>query len=168
MTGKTFEENLKRNILEPLKMANTGLLTQAAIIDKLADTYFFREDLEKLANDLPVYWGNWYAAGSMYSTVDDLQLFSDALFTKKLLKQATLDQMFTSGLDEYGFGVWVYKDYKIKNKLFTIIKRPGSIMGAQAMLFHILENGSTIIILSNTGTVSLDDLAASIAKRLIP
>jgi 23S rRNA G2069 N7-methylase RlmK/C1962 C5-methylase RlmI len=40
-------------------------------------------------------------------------------------------------------------------------------MGAQAMLFHILEDGSTIIILSNTGTVSLDDFAADIAKQII-
>jgi D-alanyl-D-alanine carboxypeptidase len=51
--------------------------------------------------------------------------------------------------------------------MFTIIKRPGAIMGAQAMLFHILEDGSTIIILSNTATTSLDDFAAEIAKQII-
>jgi hypothetical protein len=75
--------------------------------------------------------------------------------------------MFTSGLDEYGYGVWVHNDYEINHKMFTIVKRPGSIMGAQAMLFHILENGSTIIILSNTGTTSLDDFAAEIAKQIV-
>jgi len=75
--------------------------------------------------------------------------------------------MFTSGAGEYGYGVWVYKNYDINHKMFTIVKRPGSNMGAQAMLFHILEDGSTILILSNTGTVSLDDFAADIARQII-
>jgi D-alanyl-D-alanine carboxypeptidase len=75
--------------------------------------------------------------------------------------------MFTSGLDKYGYGVWVHKDYEINHKMFTVIKRPGAIMGAQTMLFHILEDDSTIIILSNAGTTSLDDFAAEIAKQII-
>jgi len=167
ISGKSFEQNLQEKILNPLQMQNTGLLSQHNIIDNLADTYFFRDDLNTLVNDLPVYIENWYAAGAMYSTTGDILKFSDALFGKKLLKQETLDKMFKSGLGEYGFGVWVHNDYEINHKMFTVIKRPGSIMGAQAMLFHILEDNSTIIILSNTGTVSLDDFAAEIAKQII-
>jgi CubicO group peptidase (beta-lactamase class C family) len=167
VTGKTYEDNLNEKILRPLKMSNSGLMAQDKIIDKLADTYFYRDDIKMIVNDLPVYWSNWYAAGAMYSTVEDIQKFADALFGKKLIKQETLNQMFTSGLGEYGFGVWVYEDYDINQKMFTIIKRPGQIMGAQAMLFHILEDNSTIIILSNTGTVSLDDFAANIAIQIM-
>jgi len=167
ISGKTFEQNLKEKLLAPLQMHNTGLLTQHAIIEKLADTYFYRDDLKMLANDLPVYWSNWWAAGSMYSTVEDILKFSRALFGGKLLKRETLNKMFTSGLGEYGYGVWVYKDYEINGKMFTIVKRPGLIMGAQAMLFHILEANSTIIILSNTGTVSLDEFVANIAEKIM-
>ena len=167
ISGKTFEQNLKEKLLVPLQMNNTGLLTQHAIIERLADTYFYRDDLKMLANDLPVYWSNWWAAGSMYSTVEDILKFSRALFGGKLLKQETLNQMFTSGLGEYGYGVWVYKDYEINGKMFTIVKRPGLIMGAQAMLFHILEANSTIIILRNSGTVSLDEFAAKIAEKIM-
>jgi len=167
ISGKSYEQNLQEKILQPLQMANSGLLSQDRIIDKLANTYFYRDDIKALVNDLPVYMENWYAAGAMYSTADDILKFSNALFNGKLLKQETLNQMFTSGLGEYGFGVWVYLKYEINHKMFTIVKRPGSIMGAQAMLFHILEDGSTIIILSNTGTVSLDDFASEIAKQII-
>jgi CubicO group peptidase (beta-lactamase class C family) len=167
ISGKSFDKNLQEKILLPLQMKNSGMLSQCNIIDNLADTYFFRDDLKTLVNDLPVYIENWYAAGAMYSTTDDILKFSNALFGSKLLKQETLNLMFTSGLDEYGYGVWVHKDYEINHKMFTIVKRPGSIMGAQAMLFHILENGSTIIILSNTGTTSLDDFAAEIAKQIV-
>jgi D-alanyl-D-alanine carboxypeptidase len=165
--NKTYEQVVKENILQPLRMKNSGLLYQQNVIDGLADTYFYRDDLNKLVPDLPVYIENWYSAGSMYSTTDDLLKFSNAIFGLKLLKQESLTRMFVSGLDEYGYGVWVYEDYEIKNKKYKIIKRPGQIMGAQAMLFHVLDEGSTIIILSNTGTISLDDFAAEIANRIV-
>jgi len=167
LTGETFEQALNERILKPLAMANTGVQSQDKMVTGLASTYFMRPDLKKLVPDLPVYWQDWYGSGNMYSTVDDLKKFFDALLGDKLLKPETLKQFFVSGLDEYGLGVWVYKDYEINKKMFTIVKRPGSIIVAQAMLFHILENNSTIIILSNTGTVSLDELAAKIAKRVI-
>lgn len=166
-TGKTFEQYLRTSILLPLQMHHSGIAYQQEIIPRLADTYFYRDDIKAMVNDLPVYPENWYAAGAMYSTADDILKFSNALFDEKLLKQTTLDLMFTSGKEEYGYGVWVYKDYDIHGKKYTIVKRPGSIMGAQAMLFHILEEGSTIIILSNTATASLDEFAAKIASRII-
>lgn len=166
LSGKSFSENLGDKLLTPLKLDNTGLLSQQDIIEKLADTYFYRDDINKLTNDFPVYINNWYAAGAMYSTVDDILKFSEALFGYKLLKKKTLDEMLTPGLGEYGYGVWIYKDYDIKHKMYTVVKRPGSIMGAQAMLLHILENGTTVIILCNTNTVSLDDLAANIIDRI--
>ena len=168
ITGKTYGRAVTEAILQPLGLQNTGVLYQQDIVAGLADTYFQRDDLKKLVPDLPVYMENWYAAGCMYSTVNDLAVFTGALFGKRLLKQASLDSMFVSGMGEYGFGVWVYKDYGISNRNFTIIKRPGRIMGAQAMIFHILEEGSTIIILSNTGNMSLDDFAAKIAERVVP
>lgn len=167
ITGKSFSEVLKEKILDPLHLNNTGMLFQQDIVQKLADTYFYRDNVQKLVNDFPVYIENWYAAGAMYSTVEDIQKFSNALFNGKLLKQKTLKEMFTPGLGEYGYGVWVYKNYKINNKTYTIVKRPGSIMGAQAMLFHVLENSTTIIILCNTFTISLDNLAADLAKKII-
>jgi len=167
VTGKTFEEHLQAKILQPLQMSNTGIAYQHKVIPRLADTYFYREDIKAMVNDLPAFMENWYASGAMYSTVDDILKFTNALFDKKLLKQTSLDLMFTSGLNEYGYGVWVYKDYGIHHKHYTIIKRPGSIMGAQAMLFHVLEEGSTIIILSNTATTSLDEFAAKIASRIV-
>jgi CubicO group peptidase (beta-lactamase class C family) len=165
--NKTYEQVVKENILQPLKMKNSGLLYQQNIINGLADTYFYRDDIKKLVPDLPVYSENWYAAGSMYATVNDLSQFANALFGLKLLKKETLNRMFVPGLEEYGYGVWVHENYKINGKRFKIIKRPGLIMGAQGMLFHILGEGSTIIILSNTGTTSLDDFAAEIAKRIV-
>ncbi len=165
--NKTYDQILHEKILNPLRMQDSGIKYNQNIIEGLADTYFYREDLKQMVNDLPVYTENWFAAGAMYSTANDILKFSNALFSLKLLKQETLNKMFVSGLDEYGYGVWVYEDYEIKKKMYKIIKRPGQIMGTQAMLFHVLNEGTTIIILSNAVTASLDEFVAEIAKRAV-
>lgn len=167
VSGKEYEQILKDKILEPLKLKNTGMLRQQKIFSKLADTYFFRDDINQLVPDLPVYAENWHAAGAMYSTTSDLAIFTQALFDKKLISSSSLEKMFISGPGEYGFGVWVYKDYDIHGKMYTIIKRPGQIMGAQGMIFHIVEENTSLLILSNTGNISLDELAAEIAEKIV-
>jgi D-alanyl-D-alanine carboxypeptidase len=164
--GKPYEQVLGESILQPLAMRDTGMLYQHDVLDGLADTYFFRDDLKRLANDLPVYIENWYAAGAMYSTARDLLKFSDALFGAKLLKAETLALMFKPGLDDYGYGVWVYET-TINHRKRVVVKRPGRIMGAQSMLFHLLNDKVTVIILSNTDAVSLDEFAAEVSKRAV-
>ncbi len=166
INGKTYEQVLKEEILQPLKLNDSGMLYQHNILDNLADTYFFRDDLKTLVNDLPVYIENWYAAGAMYSTANDVLRFSNALFGLRLLQRDTLALMIKPGLDDYGYGVWRYET-KFNNRTHTVVKRPGRVMGAQSMLFHLLNEDVTIIILSNVGTTSLDEFAAEIGKRIV-
>jgi D-alanyl-D-alanine carboxypeptidase len=163
--GKTYEQVLRDRVLRPLKMESTGMLRQGDIIEGLADTYFFRDDLKRLAGDLPVYPENWYTAGGMYSTVEDVLTFSNAVFEARLLKKETLDLLTKPGLDDYGYGVWAY-DTKINGRKHRVVKRPGQIMGAQGQLYHFLDQDVTVIILSNTGTTDLDELVAEIGKRV--
>lgn len=164
--GASFDQALRKEILQPLGLHDTGMLYQHEVIDGLADTYFFREDLKRLANDLPVYIENWYAAGAMYSTAADLLKFSHGLFGLKIIGRDALSQMLTPGLDDYGYGVWVY-DMTIKGRKRTVVKRPGRIMGAHSMLFRLLNENITIVLLSNTDSAPLDDFAAEIAKRVV-
>lgn len=162
--GKPYETLLRERILQPLGLRNTGLLHQADIIERLADTYMYREDLKALANDLPVYAENWFAAGSLYSSADDVLAFADGLFGGKLLSAESFKRMTTPGLDDYGYGVWSY-DMKIKGKPQHVVKRPGRIMGAQAQLFRLVDSDLTIVLLANTDAVDLDEFAAEIARR---
>lgn len=164
--GKTYEEVLSDRIFRPLKMESTGLLHQSDVVEGLADTYFFRDDLKALVNDLPVYPENWYAAGAMYSTAEDVLTFSNALFGDRLLRKETLALLTKPGLDDYGYGLWSYET-KVNGKAHRVVKRPGQIMGAQSQLYHFLDDGVTIIILSNTGTTDLDEFVAEIGKRVV-
>ena len=56
---------------------------------------------------------------------------------------------------------------EFNNKKHTIVKRPGRIMGAQGVLFHVLHEDATVVILSNTDATSLDEFAAEISKRIL-
>lgn len=164
--GKRFDEVLSERILRPLAMADSGMLQQHDIVEGLASTYFMREDLGRLANDLPAYPENWYAAGAMYATADDVLKFSDALFEGRLLKPATLARMFAPGLDDYGYGLWTYTTM-VDGKPYRVVKRPGRIMGAQSQLYRFLDEDLTVVILSNTGTTDLDAFVAGIGKRYV-
>jgi D-alanyl-D-alanine carboxypeptidase len=165
-TKASFAEALRDGILRKAGMVDSGLCARSEIVPRLAETYFYREELHRLTPDLPVYWENWHAAGAMYSTAEDLLRFSNALFGGRLLSAQSLQEMLQSGAGEYGFGTWVYNDYEIATKRYTVVKRPGRIMGAQSVLFHVLGTDSTVIILSNTSRTNLDHFAAAIAARL--
>lgn len=166
ITGKRYEQVLQEQILQPLKMRDSGLLKQSAIVPNLASTYVRPDDASPLENDMPVYIENWYAAGAMYSSIDDLTRFSQALFGGKLLKQESLNRMLTPGLEDYGYGVWIALWELSPGRKSRVMFRPGGIMGAQSMLVHILDDDTTILILSNTNRAKLDDFVYKIAKAL--
>ena len=55
----------------------------------------------------------------------------------------------------------------LHGKKFRVVKRPGQIMGAQAQLYHFLDQDITVVILSNTGTTDLDDFVKVIGERMV-
>lgn len=166
VTGKTYEEVLDERILRPLGMRDTGIAHQDMIVSRLANTYFYRDDTGKLMNDLPVYFQNWFAAGAMYSTASDILTFANALYGRRLLKPETLDRMLKPGLDDYGYGLWSYS-FKRGGREHRVAKRPGSIMGANTVLYRLLDRRATVVILGNTNKADLDSFAQQIGNLLV-
>ncbi|QNJ99823.1 serine hydrolase domain-containing protein [Dyella telluris] len=164
--GRPYETVLQDRILDPLHMINSGVLHHGDIVDRLADTYWYPDDRKILSRDLPVYPENWYAAGAMYSTTGDLLKFAQALFNGKLIAPETLQAMIRPGLDEYGDGLWSYQ-LTAGGARHPVIKRPGSIMGAQAQFLHVMDQDITVIMLGNTSVIDADALVENIAKRAI-
>jgi len=163
---RPFETALKERVLRPLDLRDSGIARHAEIIERLAPTYFLRPDTKRWMNDLPMYFENSDAAGAMYSTPQDVARFAEALFGERLLKAASLQQMLVPGRDDYGFGLWSYS-FKRGGRSRRVAKRPGSIMGANAVLYRLLDERVTIIILANSNQADLDDFAQRIAEKVV-
>src|SRR6516225_7053585 len=102
VAAKTYEVLLQENILTPVGMHDTGYDHWSPIISRRAtgyqDTFDGIENAPYLDMSLP------YAAGSLYSTVEDIYKWDQALYTDKLLPADLKQKLFTPNLENYGFG----------------------------------------------------------------
>ena len=74
--------------------------------------------------------------------------------------------MLTPGLDDYGYGLWSYS-FKRNGQEHRVAKRPGSIIGANTVLYRLTDRKQTIVILGNTNRADLDEFAQRIADLLV-
>jgi CubicO group peptidase (beta-lactamase class C family) len=113
VSGKSYEDFVRENIFEPLKMSNSGIDRHDTIIRNRADGYAFEKGVIVNARyiDMSIPAG----AGALYSTVEDLGLWDEALYTEKLLSKKSLDAIFTPYVktpfgDSGGYGWYIGKD----------------------------------------------------------
>ncbi|PTS96147.1 hypothetical protein DBR11_19750 [Pedobacter sp. HMWF019] len=99
----------------------------------------------------------------MYSCTADLIKFNNALFVFQLIKEQTLNQLLTPGLDNYRYSVWI-RDTKGNNSKYGRMERYGRIQGANGVWFHYLNHNLSIIILSNTNLTNLSGFALKIGQ----
>lgn len=162
VTGQSYAEALKQRILDPLGLKDTGMLRHSDIVPGLAASYFRMGDDQPLGPDLPVYPENWFAAGAMYSDADDLLAFSNAFHDGDLFSQDSLTRALTPGLEDNGYGQFVW-DLEVGGRTWHTTVRFGGIMGANAVIYRVRENDLTIIILANTNLVDMGSFARRIA-----
>ena len=163
VTGKPYEQVLKQNIFDPLGMKNTGYDHHDTILPKRATGYSKTPD--GYTNALYLDMSIPYAAGSLYSTVEDLYLWDQALYTDKLLSAQSKALMYTPFLDNYAYGWAITKaSFKQNNADVPIITHGGGINGFTTTIVRFPKEKNLIVMLDNTGTEYLDRLSDSIAK----
>jgi CubicO group peptidase (beta-lactamase class C family) len=166
VTGKSYEQVLQENILTPLKMNNTGYDHNRALLKNRASGYEKKGWIYVNANfiDMSVP----YAAGSLYSTVEDLSLWDQALYGKQLLRKENMDLLFTkhipSGGGHYGYG-WNIGEMPLGNTAERIqtIGHGGGINGFNTQITRIASDKSFIVLLNNTGGAPLNEMTSAIA-----
>lgn len=165
ITGKSYEQALKERILDPLGMKNTGYDLHATILAKRASGYEKRPggyvNAPYLDMSLP------YAAGSLYSTVEDLYLWDQALYTDKLLSAQLKEQMYKPALNNYAYG-WAIRKPQIgpQGEAVTIIEHGGGINGFNTVITRMPETKNLIVLLNNTGGTKLGEMSQRIAGIL--
>lgn len=170
VTGKTYEEMLKEMIFEPLGMKNSGYDHTADIIPKRASGYnkIGTEYFNSQYLDMSVP----YSAGSLYSTVEDMYLWDQALYTNKLLSEKYLEKIFTPYskppfADGYGYGWGLSKKYfdSLKDTL-NIVTHGGTINGFNSIILRITNSKDLIVLLNNTGVTKLNEMSDKIIDIL--
>jgi CubicO group peptidase (beta-lactamase class C family) len=145
VTGKSYAQFLKDTFFTRLKMN---------------DTYVF--SMADSARAMPSYDWRWrpevfnfldgeYGDKNVYSTARDLLKWDQALYSRRLFSQQTLDSAFTPYSNEkpciknYGLG-WRMNVYPNGKK---IVFHTGWWHGNNSLLVHLVEDSATIIVLGN-------------------
>jgi CubicO group peptidase (beta-lactamase class C family) len=95
VTGQSYQQILQEGILDPAGMKNTGIDDNSSILERRASGYLLKPLVgpENTFVDMSLFLGG----GDLYSTVEDLYLFDEALHTGQLLSDDSLDRMIRSG-----------------------------------------------------------------------
>jgi len=146
VSKKNYKDYIKENILKPLNLSNTGFLSNKTTIKDKAigyDTIDNSENEYKKAIDTE---GSLISsAGEIYSTVEDLYRWEEALYAGKIINKESLKEMFTPNSSDYGYGWFVYESSK-GNK---IISHGGNLSGYTSYVKRNVDKKYLIIILSN-------------------
>lgn len=143
VSGKSYEAFLRENIFAPLNMANSGYDEYSPII-KYRATGYVREG-NNLVNAVYIDQSQPYAAGALYSTVEDFFLLDQALYSGKLLSQKSLNAMFTpANGGSYGYGWFINKQFNRR-----AIVHPGGLPGFTSILARYPDDKVLIVMLSN-------------------
>lgn len=102
VTGKGYEALLREEILDPLGMNDTGYDRSETVLPRRAAGY--EKDLDGYRNAPYLDMGLPYAAGALYSTVEDLFKWDQALYGTAVLSEASKERMFAPFLQDYGYG----------------------------------------------------------------
>jgi len=150
ISGTSWEDYLQAHVFAPAGMRDTGCDHAERILPHRSAGYFFDgksgylnvppEDIAQTA----------WAAGALYSTVEDMARFQEALSSGTLLQADTLAQAFTPGrlndgsATKYGFG-WMIADYRGVRE----ICHGGDTDGHNAAFAMYPDQGLAVIVLSN-------------------
>jgi CubicO group peptidase (beta-lactamase class C family) len=149
VSGKSYAEFLNDEFFVPLGMKNTGVYVNADPPEGAAAGYSLTDGKYEPALDWDMSWAG--GAGALYSTVGDLFLWNEALFSGKVVSEASLKKATTpyalpAGVDamNYGYGLFM-----AEFKRLPMISHSGGLNGWSSDLAYFPQQKSTIVVLTN-------------------
>ena len=163
-SGMSFAAFLKKNIFGPLKMH---------------DTVAFEEGISTIRNRAYGYSGKGggfertdqsatsavLGDGGIYTSVEDMFLWDQALYTTRLvsadmLRQAWSPSILASGKQtSYGFGWELGEWHGMKT-----VRHGGGTIGFRTYILRILDKQFTVIVLANRSEAKVEELARAVAE----
>ena len=162
-TGQSYESLLHRRILDPLEMKDSGYTHTEELIPHRARGY---ERVGSSLRNARFYdMSIPFSAGALYSNVEDLYKWDQALYTDRLLPLKYRDLLFRPNLQNYGYG-WAFLMPKEGQPFAgdTIPMHGGAIFGFQALIQRIPRERDLIVLLDNTDDRTLLEIAMEIRQ----
>ena len=151
VSGKPYDLYLKETFFDPLHMTNTGIHHAGIKLENEAIGYAKNNNQYDGAINWDMSWAG--GAGAMYSTVDDLLKWNQALYGGKVLSEKSMNAALTpvvlkNGAQppmKYGYGLGFNK-YRGEE----IISHGGGLHGFVTQLAYYPKEKLTIVMFSNT------------------
>ena len=165
VTGDSYRDVLQKNILTPAGLKNTYYLDYRNIIDNRASDYFrLKDGFEYRIQAYPV---NADGASCLVSTVEDLLVWDQILYTNKLLSDEYMKIYLSPQVTEhapqyYGYG-WYISDTEIAGETKRIFYHSG---GGTCFILRSISERHTIIILNNLISNNLYNISIEILNLL--
>jgi CubicO group peptidase (beta-lactamase class C family) len=160
ITGVGFEQAVANYIFNPLKMENSGFAFKYFKSDNKAIGYeklTSRIQKESIVYEPP----GPFAAGGIYSTVEDLYKYYQGLKEFKILKNESIEKAYSSYKNDYGYG-WITLSMFDKKT----VGHSGAGAGFRSNFVQIPEEDICIILLSNCEK-DLNNITSGVLKVLL-
>jgi len=165
ITGKRYDEFLAERIFKPLGMTSTRLISDRDIIPNRSSGYEMDDDQLKNQEWVsPTF--NSTADGTLYFNVVDLAKWDEALYETKLLKQSSLDRIWTvyplndgkPNPARYGFA-WMIGDQNGHKR----IEHDGGWQGFTCNISRYPDDSLTVVVLTNLAYANTGLMARVVA-----
>jgi len=150
VSGEKYAVFLSKNIFEKVGMMNTGVSNNDSIILKKAKIYCRTEN--GLAHNPYINWEINVGHDGVYSTVEDLALWDNALYGTTILSAEMKKLMFTSYSSEnWGYGFIINPFY---NHGHQLIAHDGGFFGTMTSFNRFTDDKLFVTVLSNNESAS--------------
>jgi len=169
VTGEFYGDFLQQRIFHPLDMKTTRIISEADIVPNRAAGYrLVKGELKNQEWVAPMV--NTTADGSLYFSILDLAKWDTALYTEKLLKRSSFDQMWTPAKlkngqpnkDGYGFG-WFIADRHGHH----VISHNGAWQGFKSAIARYVDDRLTVVVLANLEQAQPGTIAEHVAAMYL-
>ncbi|WP_169312098.1 serine hydrolase domain-containing protein [Fluviicola taffensis] len=150
VSGQTYAAFLKENIFEKVGMNNTGVSNNDSIVSEKAKVYCRTE--KGFIQNPYINWGFNIGHDGVYSTVEDLALWDNALYGTTILSAEMKKRMFTPHNSEnWGYGFIINPFY---NHGHQLIAHDGGFFGTMTSFNRFTDDKLFVTVLSNNESQS--------------
>lgn len=168
VSGESFENYVRKHLLNPARMNNTGIVRYDTVLQNRAGGYKITPNgIENAFNE--AYRSDlMFGCGSMYSTVEDMYKWDRALYGNTILSEESKEKMFFP----YGYSIaeakknanpdntmggvmdpfWYHLGYGVFVDTFLTHKRiftRGGTSGFHSTIYSFTDNNSYVAVLQN-------------------